>query len=755
MPLSTTTTLARATVERLRAAQEQTSSLAQQSTAANTNLRTAREQLAEATLAVLDPKSAIVVAMSDLAQKLEQLQKSDASAAQIREVAQRIEALNTAVIDNVAVSVDAVAAAQDVLAAVLADPTSTEAEIAEARVTLTEARTPDLAVVEEVLGAVPREHWAPIAIPGVVDQPRAGNVVFLDNSESKSMQLVRVNNTALQLQSNEGFALTITTRDKNGVPFQLGEGGSIVVKHGNFVAIAGQGFAGGTMAKTWLFSSPRELGSIDVASDGSFSAEHPIGDDVKVGVHTAQVNGLSPTGETRSLSITVEVLPNQGPAPFDPLAKRSDVVQLTAELLTLAAVAGAASGGSRRSRSNEDDDSDDDTDRDAADVNELSTQRGSIGLLARADRITPPTMLVYDSVMQMLGRFAAARSALLARVISDGAYLRALTGIVSGLLPLIGILLGVLAARDVEFVAGVPSLWLVIAIVLVGALDAFGGFAATFSFVVAVSAAGGIASADSVRGILGFAVLAFGVPIVAGATRPFRRESYVDAPVWGRVSDAVVLSLVGAWGAGSMFSALPGLFGFTYADADRTRLVQAFVLVALVARYMLEQAAAALTANRLASLEVDINEPVTARRLTTSLLQTALFVFVAVVFIGNNWALWVGAVLFLMPKVVGLVNDQFPHSARLEWWLPKGITRIVIMLVVAKWWASLLDNAIDDAATMLRVGFVALGLPALVLTALGWFAGGAPKRASTPITRIAGVIVLIVGVLIVLGVINP
>ena len=56
---------------------------------------------------------------------------------------------------------------------------------------------------------------------------------------------------------------------------------------------------------------------------------------------------------------------------------------------------------------------------------------------------------------------------------------------------------------------------------------------------------------------------------------------------------------------------------------------------------------------------------------------------------------------------------------------------------------------------MLRVGFVALGLPALALTALGWFAGGAPKRASTPITRIAGVIVLIVGVLIVLGVINP
>ena len=74
---------------------------------------------------------------------------------------------------------------------------------------------------------------------------------------------------------------------------------------------------------------------------------------------------------------------------------------------------------------------------------------------------------------------------------------------------------------------------------------------------------------------------------------------------------------------------------------------------------------------------------------------------------------------------------------------------------VAKWWASLLDNAIDDAATMLRVGFVALGLPALALTALGWFAGGAPQRASTPITRIAGVIVLIVGVLIVLGVINP
>lgn len=54
------------------------------------------------------------------------------------------------------------------------------------------------------------------------------------------------------------------------------------------------------------------------------------------------------------------------------------------------------------------------------------------------------------------------------------------------------------------------------------------------------------------------------------------------------------------------------------------------------------------------------------------------------------------------------------------------------MLVVAKLLARALDGAIDDAATMLNVGFIVMALPGLVLTALGWFANPAPLRKSTP-----------------------
>lgn len=719
--------------------------------------------MAEAKLAVLDPKSALVVAVQQLTADLVGLRDSGAPADRIRDVAARLEAIKISIAERVDVSPAAVEAARAGLAEVLADPTATAAEVAEARAALAEARTPSLEEVTQILGdgqilgAREADHLLPIIIPGVVDAPKTGNLVFLDDSRAKSMQVVRINDTAVRLTSNEGFNLTISTRDKNGQPFRLGAGGSIVVKHGNFISIAGQGFASNSTARTWLFSSPRELGSLDVADDGSFSADHPITEDVKPGLHTAQVNGLSPDGEVRSLSIAVEIIPNDGQAPYDPLSKRSDVVQLTAELLTLMAVAGGAAGATRGGKRDNDDEGGEgtgDDEREAADVNEVSAGRGGVGVLARADTYTPPVVAFVDRLFAGLAHFAAARSALFARIVGDGAYLRALAGVAWTTLPLVGVMLGVIAARDVDFAAGIPSLSLILAIVLVGAFDALAGLSATAAFTLAVAAAGGITSADSIRGLLGFAVLAFGVPLVAGATRPFRREHYGNAPIWSRFSDVVVLSLVGAWGAGSMFGALPGLFGVTHESADRGRLVQGVVLLALVARYVAEQVAASFTANRLASLEVSATEPVASRRVTTSVAQTALFVFVAVVFIGNNWALWLGAALYLVPKIVAIFNGAFPRSRRLDAWLPKGVTRTVLMLVVAKWWAELLDNAIDDAATMLQVGFVALGLPALVLTALGWFAGGAPKRASTPLTRLGGVIVVVVGVLIVLGVIN-
>lgn len=236
-------------------------------------------------------------------------------------------------------------------------------------------------------------------------------------------------------------------------------------------------------------------------------------------------------------------------------------------------------------------------------MREVSGQAVAAHQALRTDRFNPPTLRVLERLLAFVQQAAAVRSALLARVATDANYLRALSGMFSWVLPMLAIVCGVLAASDVDFIAGTPSLWLILAIVVAGILDASAGLVATAVFTLLILLQGGVETADSVRGMLGFAVLAFGVPLIAGVVRPFRRIAYDASPFWTRASDVFVLSLIGAWGAGSMFNALPALFGVTYDDADQTRVVQFVVLLALVVRYALEQAATYFTSSRLAGLD--------------------------------------------------------------------------------------------------------------------------------------------------------
>jgi hypothetical protein len=310
-------------------------------------------------------------------------------------------------------------------------------------------------------------------------------------------------------------------------------------------------------------------------------------------------------------------------------------------------------------------------------------------------------------------------------------------------------------AQESGNTALIPVFSLLLAIVVLGVFDALAGLVAALVYTAVLVIGGDVNSADAIRGLLGLAVFWFGVPVVAALARPFQRESYGEDATWLRLSDVAVLAFVGAWGAGSMFGALPGLFGVTYASADRTLTVQLSVLVALVSRYLLEQMAALLTPQRLSSLSASaLDSATTARKVAVSIAQTALFVFVAVVFVGNNWALWLGAALYITPKLVALVSPRFPKGRSLGVWLPSGVIRSVILLVVAVFWARWLDSVIDDASTMLKVGFVLLALPGLVVTALSWFASEAPHRSSTASTKIGGVALVIFGALVVFGVVS-
>jgi hypothetical protein len=203
-----------------------------------------------------------------------------------------------------------------------------------------------------------------------------------------------------------------------------------------------------------------------------------------------------------------------------------------------------------------------------------------------------------------------------------------------------------------------------------------------------------------------------------------------------------------------MFSSLPGLIGIKPDFADRVSHIQIVVLIALVVRYLLENAVAILAPTRLKEFStVSLQDPSPVQVVISSLLRTAAYVFVASVFIGNNWALWVGGAIYLIPKLVALVDDALPNFSIVHRYIPRGILKVVLMLFVARWWGNILGSQISDPEQMIKVGFVLLGLPGIVLTVLGWFARSSRPWPSTWFTRLSGLLVLIVGILVVFGVI--
>ena len=748
---STTTTIASASItsvasgaiQTLQQAEEKLKTFeAQTSTAAN-DLRAAQIQLGESRVAVLDPKSALVVAVNIANERVASLSAANASTTEIAAALTQLEDLKIAIAQSVTISLEKIAAAQAKLAAVLSDPSASAKQVAEAKAELVSARVPALEVVTAILNSASTDsHLAPVIIPGVVDNAGSGQIVFLDGSIEKKVEIVRINGSAIRMTSTDGFTLNISTRDKDGQPLQFNSRGGIVVKHGNFISISGEGFAPGTLAKTWLFSSPRELGNLNVSTDGSFAADLPITDDVPVGFHVGQVDGLSPDGEVRSLSLDVEILPTEGQAEYDPIAKRLAVASLIAQAMALLALS------KRR------DEGDDDEEREQAEVSEVGVDQvtGSGGL--KQDVYAPPVIRSIDGLLQQIPSQIASTQQLLARIIRDGVYLRALTGVGGVAVAFSGVMVGFFAAKSVGFEAMSPSFSWLLALVVLGSLDALAGGMAALTIITVTAISGGIDSTDAIRGVLGLAVLSFAIPLVASTTRPFRRNSAKSENwLWTRTSDVVLLSLFGAWAAGAMYDALPGLYGFTSSAAGRTTTVQVMVLATLIVRFMLEGVATKVTGSRLAYLAgPSLPEPSAGRSVFAIIVRTVIMLFVAEAFIGNNFALWIGAAMYAIPKLIALVADRFPKSTTLRIWLPAGLLRTVVMLFVARVWASNISSFSENPATQLQAAFVLLGIPSLVLTSLGWFAGGEQKWRSTPVSKVLGIVVLAIGVLTVRGV---
>lgn len=448
-----------------------------------------------------------------------------------------------------------------------------------------------------------------------------------------------------------------------------------------------------------------------------------------------------------------------GFALYDPAAHPEEVVALQVSAFALLALIGATGARARAAGRSSDS-------REAGELVATGVESADEGLAAPAEAFTksgdrswtwrwPGTVLV-DRISRDAPAAVAARSPLLARVINDAGYLRAMFGATSVLLPLSGAALGYLAVVDVGGQALPPSFAIVVVLAVLGVFDALAGVVGVAVFAAGVVLGGGLSSADAVRTLLGVATLWFAAPLIAGTARPLRRPPTLSFDEhFDRTADVVIASLVGAWAVQKILQGLPGLAGLDLPIAERADTTALLVLGALALRMAVETVAAHWYPQRLARVQpAELSAPGRGQRLAANLLVLTVFLFVAVSYLGSCWQLYVGGALFVMPGLLGLVAHRFPTVPRLQAVMPKGVPQTVLLLLVGALLGTVILGDLLEGQQLIRTSFVVLALPGFVVAVLELFAGDRDERALRWYQQILGLPVLVLGILLAVGVLG-
>lgn len=110
------------------------------------------------------------------------------------------------------------------------------------------------------------------------------------------------------LMQGDGFEMLLSASTLEGIAQTLNSNGSLELQNGNYAMFNGRGFAPNTKIIVWIFSDPTFLGEVTTDENGEFSGQLAVPASLAAGQHTVQLNGTSKNGETRSVSVGVEVV---------------------------------------------------------------------------------------------------------------------------------------------------------------------------------------------------------------------------------------------------------------------------------------------------------------------------------------------------------------------------------------------------------------------------------------------------------------
>lgn len=177
----------------------------------------------------------------------------------------------------------------------------------------------------------------PVYLNNELPLAKPNQPISIQSGQPDPVSVAVVNDQAVQLETDTGLSLVVTSLEGDGTVAPLTPSGAIRLTERRTVVVTGRGFLPRSEAVVWIFSTPTRLGVVPVNEAGKYSAELLVSNDLEVGEHTLQVNGIVPNGEIRSMNVALEILDS------DKLSNVSTTIVDNELNLTVSAEASAAS----------------------------------------------------------------------------------------------------------------------------------------------------------------------------------------------------------------------------------------------------------------------------------------------------------------------------------------------------------------------------------------------------------------------------
>jgi hypothetical protein len=334
-----------------------------------------------------------------------------------------------------------------------------------------------------------------------------------------------------------------------------------------------------------------------------------------------------------------------------------------------------------------------------------------------------PLIVALDNPPKQIAKSFARVLPLGAKIFSDGAYLRAMTGSFSVLLILLSVLAGVVGVTETGGLLILPSTFIIAAIAVIGAFDVLAGFLGAMTLAIGLAITAGLNTPADIRFLFGVIALGVVPRVISGAFRSLRREvTSGSSYAWERLLDYFVAPMLAAWASYQIVGLLPIFAGIALPVEELGQVLPIVVAVAMVIRVTLEEMAGRYFPDRTSSVQVfDLPKPPMVQLLISTILRAATFSFIAAALIGVSWHLFVGAFIFVLPNLLALFQNKFPNSRKLYHLLPQGLVNLCVSLWLGQIALMAITGVFQETPDLAKIGFVLLPIPSLILSILKLF----------------------------------